>query len=74
MRAGKRLTKIKNWIAGNGIRTRADMQRKVAEDHKIAQNTRGGEAGADSTTAAEDDIANVRFTFKFDAHAITQNL
>ena len=30
LRAGKRLTKIKNWIANNGIRSRADMVKKVA--------------------------------------------
>jgi hypothetical protein len=36
LRAGKRLAKLKYWIEGNGIRNRADMRAKVAEDWKIA--------------------------------------
>jgi hypothetical protein len=40
LRAGKRLTKLKHWIQGNGIKNRADMKAMVAEDWKIAQNAR----------------------------------
>ena len=40
LRAGKRLTKLKYWIEGNGIKNRADMRAKVIEDWKIAQNAR----------------------------------
>ena len=36
LRAGRRLTKIRNWIESNGIRTREDMKVKVAEDFKQA--------------------------------------
>jgi len=36
LRAGKRLTKLKFWITGNGIKNRADMKAKVAEDWKIS--------------------------------------
>ena len=64
LRAGKRLTKIKHWIAGNAIRSRAEMREKVAEDWKIAQNSR--QTGGD----AEDDIQNVKFKFCFNQHQI----
>ena len=40
LRAGRRLTKLRSWIDNNGIRTREDMKIKVAEDFKLAQNTR----------------------------------
>ena len=40
LRAGRRLTKLRNWIESNGIKSREDMKEKVAEDFKISQNTR----------------------------------
>ena len=40
LRAGKRLAKLRNWIESNNIRSREDMKVKVAEDFKLAQNTR----------------------------------
>ena len=40
LRAGRRLKMIKTWIENNNIRTREDMKQKVAEDFKLAQNTR----------------------------------
>lgn len=40
LRAGKRLTKIKNWISANGIKTRDDMIAKVNEDYKRSVNMR----------------------------------
>ena len=60
LRAGKRLTKLKYWIQGNGIKNRADMKLMVAEDWKIAQNARQSASGD-----SENDIQNVRFTFNF---------
>ena len=38
MRAGRRLTKITNWLEENGINSREDCKAKVAEDFKNAQN------------------------------------
>ena len=40
LRAGKRLAKLRTWIESNNIRSREDMKVKVAEDFKLAQNTR----------------------------------
>lgn len=60
LRAGKRLTKLKNWIHGNGIKNRAEMKAMVAEDWKIAQNARQTSSGD-----SENDIQNVKFTFGF---------
>ena len=40
LRAGKRLTKIKNWIESNGIKSREDIVKKVAEDYKRSVNMR----------------------------------
>ena len=40
LRAGRRLKKLRSWIESNNIRTREDMKQKVAEDFKLAQNTR----------------------------------
>ena len=40
LRAGRRLAKLKTWIENNGNRSREDMRTKVADDFKIAQNTR----------------------------------
>ena len=36
LRAGRRLTKLRNWIDTNGIKTREDMKQKVIEDFKLA--------------------------------------
>ena len=38
LRAGKRLKKIKQWVEQNDIRSREDMKRCVAADHKRAIN------------------------------------
>ena len=40
LRAGRRLTKIRAWIEENAVRSREEMKIKVAEDFKLAQNTR----------------------------------
>lgn len=69
MRAGKRLQKLKHWISGNGIRTREDMRRKVAEDFKLAQTLR---VGADDTE--QDNVMNVRFTFGFNEFIINEDM
>jgi hypothetical protein len=68
LRAGKRLAKLKHFITGNEIRTRADMVKKVQEDWKIAQNAR--QTGDES----ENDIRNVKFTFGFNASQIQNSL
>lgn len=65
LRAGKRLTKLKYWIEGNGIKNRADMRAKVIEDWKIAQNARQTDSNE-----SEDDIHNVKFTFSFNTDQI----
>ena len=67
LRAGKRLTKLKHWIQGNGIKNRSDMKVMVAEDWKIAQNARQS-ASSDS----QNDIRNIRFNFSFNQQAISQ--
>ena len=69
LRAGHRLTKIKNWISSNGIRTREEMKAMVAEDYKIAQNYR--QTGEDGS---ENDITNMRFSFKFNQTTIGQGM
>ena len=58
LRAGRRLTKIKNWISSNNIKNRFDMQKKVAEDYKRSVNMR-------VTDNAEDDnnIYNIKVRF-----------
>ena len=56
LRAGRRLKKLQTWIEANGIRSRADMRQKVAEDFKKAQNTR-----MNDTDEKNDDIGNIRF-------------
>jgi hypothetical protein len=38
LRAGKRLTKIKNWIEEHEIKSREDMKREVQADYKRAIN------------------------------------
>lgn len=58
LRAGRRLTKIKNWISSNNIKNRFDMVKKVAEDYKRSVNMR-------VTDNAEDDnnIYNIKLRF-----------
>jgi len=60
LRAGRRLTKIRNWIESNRIRNREDMKLKVAADFKLAQNTR-----IVDDSESQNDIANVKFSFNF---------
>ena len=38
--ASKLAPTLKTWIENNGIRSREDMRTKVADDFKIAQNSR----------------------------------
>ena len=59
MRAGKRLTKIKEKLKSEGVKSREDVKRMVQEDWKTAQNIRL----TDEET--EDNIANVKFKFCF---------
>ncbi len=70
MRAGRRLTKIKYWIQGNKIKTRADMERKVAEDFKRAQNLRITDDGSNPM----DNIQNIQFKFNFNEFAIRESM
>lgn len=58
-RAGKRLTKLKQWIQSNGIKTRADMVYRVLEDYKRAINMRV----VDDDTG--ESIYSVKFNFGF---------
>ena len=69
LRAGKRLDAIKKFIQEQGIRSRDEMKRTVAEDFKKAQNTRLVD-DADSQT----DINNIKFEFSFNADAIKGNI
>ena len=59
MRAGKRLTKIKERFKSENVKSRADAKRMVMEDWKTAQNIRL----TDDET--EDNIYNVKFKFCF---------
>ncbi len=59
MRAGKRLTKIKDRFRNENVKSKADAKRMVQEDWKTAQNVRL----TDDDT--EDNIANVKFKFCF---------
>jgi hypothetical protein len=59
MRAGKRLTKIKERFKSENVKSKADAKRMVQEDWKTAQNVRL----TDDDT--EDNIANVKFKFCF---------
>lgn len=65
LRAGKRLTKIKAWIANNGIKNRLDMQKKVAEDYKRSVNMR-----VTDDADGEDNIFNIKFKFQFNVDTI----
>lgn len=59
MRAGKRLTKIKERLRNENVKTKADVIKMVQNDWKSAQNIRL----TDDET--EDNIANVKFKFCF---------
>ena len=59
MRAGKRLTKIKDRLKSFNIKTREDAKKMVVEDWKTAQNIRL------TDDENEDNIANVKFKFCF---------
>ena len=65
LRAGRRLTKLRNWIESNNIKSREDMREKVAEDFKISQNTR-----LVDDLESQNDITNVKFEFKFNKDRI----
>jgi hypothetical protein len=65
LRAGKRLTKIKNWISANGIKTRDDMIAKVNEDYKRSVNMRVTDDIHD-----ENNIYSVKFKFQFNVDTI----
>lgn len=65
LRAGKRLTKIKNWISANGIKTRDDMIAKVNEDYKRSVNMRVTDDIHD-----ENNIYSVNFKFQFNVDTI----
>jgi len=65
LRAGKRLTKIKNWISANGIKTRDDMIAKVNEDYKRSVNMRVTDDIND-----ENNIYCVKFKFQFNVDTI----
>ena len=67
LRAGRRLTKLRNWIESNGIKSREDMREKVAEDFKISQNTR-----LVDDLESQNDITNVKFEFNFNKDKIGQ--
>ena len=69
LRAGRRLAKLKTWIENNGIRTREDMRTKVADDFKIAQNSRQLDDGE-----SQNDIANIKFSFNFDKDTIVKSM
>ncbi len=64
MRAGKRLTKIKERLRNENVKTVADARRMVQQDWKTAQNVRL----TDDDT--EDNIANVKFKFCFNETTI----
>ncbi len=61
LRAGKRLSKLKQWISSNNIKTRADMVFRVLEDYKKSVNLRV----VDDTTG--DSIYNTKLVFGFSA-------
>jgi hypothetical protein len=65
LRAGKRLTKIKNWISANGIKTRDDMIAKVNEDYQRSVNMRVTDDIHD-----ENNIYSVKFKFQFNVDTI----
>ena len=65
LRAGKRLTKIKNWISANGIKTRDDMIAKVNEDYKRSVNMRVTDDIHD-----ENNIYSVKFKFQLNVDTI----
>ena len=65
IRAGKRLSKIKTWIAGHGIRNREDMRKKVAEDYKRSVNMR-----VTDDADGDDNVYNVKFSFQFNRDAV----
>jgi len=65
MRAGKRLMKIKAWIAQHQIKTKTDMILKVNEDYKKAIK-----AGVVETDDGSGHIKNLRFKFSFDPDTI----
>ena len=69
LRAGRRLTKLKAWIENNGIRSREDMRAKVADDFKIAQNSRQLDDGE-----SQNDIANIKFTFNCNSDTIAKSM
>jgi len=63
-RAGKRLTKIKQKLKQENVKTRADARRMVAEDWKAAQNIRIVE------NELEDNVDNIKFKFNFNSQVI----
>lgn len=66
MRAGKRLAKIKSRLTDEGVKSRDDAKRMVAEDWKTAQNVRLSE------NENEDNIDNIKFKFRFNELTIFQ--
>ena len=70
LRAGKRLMKIKKWIEEHEIRSREDMKRCVAADHKRAINMQL----TDGDENEKDDIRNVAFDFRFSAASIKNSM
>ena len=56
IRAGKRVSKIRNWIAMNNIKTKQDMIQKVDEDYRKA--IKSGVVDTDDGTGH---IRNLRF-------------
>jgi glutamate synthase domain-containing protein 1 len=67
LRAGKRLTKIKNWIEANGIKNRTDMIKKVMEDYKRSVNMR-----VTDDADGGDNVMNVKFKFQFNVDSIRE--
>mgnify|MGYP006975828099 CR=1 FL=1 len=69
LRAGRRLAKIKAWIESNEIRSREDMKVKVADDFKIAQNSRQLDDGE-----SQNDIRNIKFSFGCNKDTIAKSM
>jgi hypothetical protein len=65
LRAGRRLAKLKAFIATNQIKTRADMVRKVNEDYRKAIK-----AGVVDLDDGSGHIKNIRFRFGFNPESI----
>lgn len=70
LRAAKRLTLIKQFIESNEIKSREDMKRCVAADHKRAINMQL----TDGDDTLKDDIKNVAFEFRFNANNIKNSM